>query len=128
MRILLVPRLIGVGAAVALLGIVTWLVDAAMNGVAWAIAALGIGVVVVRRRSIAVAFVTAQALLLAAAAFSEGGSLDDAVAATALGDPRRTARRTVPLPCPRERGRRDLCGPALHRSLVPQPPSRSRWR
>ena len=28
MRILLVPRLIGVGAAVALLGIVTWLVDA----------------------------------------------------------------------------------------------------
>jgi len=29
MRILLVPRLIGVGAAVALLGIVTWLVDAA---------------------------------------------------------------------------------------------------
>ena len=55
-----------------------------MNGVAWAIAALGIGVVVVRRRSIAVAFVTAQALLLAAAAFSEGGSLDAAVAATAL--------------------------------------------
>ena len=29
MRILLVPRLIGVGAAVALLGIVTWLVEAA---------------------------------------------------------------------------------------------------
>jgi hypothetical protein len=28
MRILLVPRLIGVGAAVALLGIVTWLVEA----------------------------------------------------------------------------------------------------
>lgn len=30
MRILLVPRLIGVGAAVALLGIVTWLVEAAL--------------------------------------------------------------------------------------------------
>ena len=29
MRILLVPRLIGVGAAVAVLGVVTWLVDAA---------------------------------------------------------------------------------------------------
>ena len=29
MRILLVPRLLGVGAAVALLGIVTWLVEAA---------------------------------------------------------------------------------------------------
>ena len=55
-----------------------------MNAIAWTIVALGIGVVVVRRRSIAVGLVTAQALLLAATAFSEGTSLDAAFAATAL--------------------------------------------
>ena len=55
-----------------------------MNAVAWAVVALGIGVVVVRRRSIAVGLVTAQALLLAAAALGEGSSLDATVAATAL--------------------------------------------
>ena len=37
-----------------------------------------------RRRSVAVGLVTAQALLLAAAAFGEGGSVDAAVAASAL--------------------------------------------
>ncbi len=47
-----------------------------VSGLAWAIAALGIGVVVVRRRSIAVALVTLQAVLLAAAAFGEGGAVD----------------------------------------------------
>ena len=55
-----------------------------MSGIAWAIVALGIGVVVVRRRSIAVGLVTAQALLLAAAAFADGGSVDAAIAAAAL--------------------------------------------
>lgn len=55
-----------------------------MSGLAWAIVSLGIGVVVVRRRSIAVGLVTAQALLLAAAALTDGGSLDSVVAATAL--------------------------------------------
>ena len=55
-----------------------------MNAIAWTIVAFGIGVVVVRRRSIAVGLVTAQALLLAAAAFGEGTSLDAAVAAAAL--------------------------------------------
>jgi hydrogenase-4 component E len=55
-----------------------------VNAVAWAIVALGIGVVVVRRRSIAVSLVTAQALLLAAAALGEGSSLDAIVAAAAL--------------------------------------------
>jgi hydrogenase-4 component E len=55
-----------------------------VNGIAWTIVALGIGVVVVRRRSIAVGLVTAQALLLAAAAFAEGSSVDAAVAAAAL--------------------------------------------
>ena len=55
-----------------------------MNAVAWAIVALGIGVVVVRRRSIAVAIVTAQALLLAGAALGDGSSLDAIVAAAAL--------------------------------------------
>ena len=55
-----------------------------MNAVAWAIVGLGIGVVVVRRRSIAVAIVTAQALLLAGAALGDGSSLDAIVAAAAL--------------------------------------------
>jgi hydrogenase-4 component E len=55
-----------------------------MSELAWAVAALGIGVVVVRRRSIAVGLVTAQALLLALAALGEGGSLDAYVAAAAL--------------------------------------------
>ena len=60
-----------------------------MNAVAWAIAALGIGVVVVRRRSIAVGIVTAQALLLAGAALGDGGSLDAARRSDRARDPRR---------------------------------------
>lgn len=55
-----------------------------MSALAWAVVALGIGVVVVRRRSIAVGLVTAQAALLAAVALGEGGSFDAAVAAAAL--------------------------------------------
>lgn len=55
-----------------------------MNTIAWTIVALGIGVVVVRRCSIAVGLVTAQALLLAVAALGEGGSVDAAFAAAAL--------------------------------------------
>lgn len=55
-----------------------------MSVLAWAVVALGIGVVVVRRRSIAVGLVTAQAALLAAVALGEGGSFDAAVAAAAL--------------------------------------------
>jgi len=55
-----------------------------VNAVAWAIVALGIGVVVVRRRSIAVGIVTAQAVLLAVAALGKGTSLDSIVAAAAL--------------------------------------------
>lgn len=56
-----------------------------MSGtLAWAVVALGLGVVVVRRRSIAVGLVTAQALLLAAVAFAEAASADDVAAAFAL--------------------------------------------
>ena len=55
-----------------------------MSGIAWTLVALGIGVIVVRRRSIAVALVTAQAFVLAAAALTEGRSADAVVAATAL--------------------------------------------
>ena len=55
-----------------------------MSGIAWTLVALGIGVIVVRRRSIAVGLVTAQALVLAAAALAEGTSADAIVAATAL--------------------------------------------
>ena len=55
-----------------------------MSAIAWTLVALGIGVIVVRRRSIAVALVTAQAMVLAAAALAEGTSVDAVVAATAL--------------------------------------------
>ncbi len=55
-----------------------------MSGaIAWALVALGIGVVVVRRRSVAVGLVTGQALLLAAVALAEGASAD-AIGAAAL--------------------------------------------
>lgn len=54
------------------------------GGLAWALVALGIGVVVVRRRSVAVALVTAQALLLGASALRDGVSGEAAVAAGAL--------------------------------------------
>ena len=54
-------------------------------GVAWALVVLGMGVVVVRRRSVAVGLVTVQALLLAGAALRDSGSVQDVVAALALG-------------------------------------------
>ncbi len=54
------------------------------GGLAWALVALGIGVVVVRRRSVAVALVTAQALLLGTSALRDGVSGEAAVAAGAL--------------------------------------------
>jgi hydrogenase-4 membrane subunit HyfE len=47
--------------------------------------ALGLAVVVVRRRSVAVGLVTVQALLLAGVAAAEAASTDDAAAALALG-------------------------------------------
>lgn len=51
---------------------------------AWALVALGLAVVVVRRRSVAVGLVTAQALLLAGVATAEAEGADDVAAATAL--------------------------------------------
>ena len=56
-----------------------------MSGtLAWALVALGLAVVVVRRRSVAVGLVTAQALLLAGLATAEAESADDVAAALAL--------------------------------------------
>jgi len=55
-----------------------------VSALAWAIVALGVCVVVVRRRSLAVGLVTGQALLLAAVALHAGGSLNAALAAAAL--------------------------------------------
>ncbi len=56
-----------------------------MSGtLAWALVALGLAVVVVRRRSVAVGLVTAQALLLAGVATAEAENADDVAAATAL--------------------------------------------
>lgn len=49
----------------------------------WLLVVLGLGVVVVRRRTVAVGLVTAQALLLAVAAV-QGGTADKTVAAAAL--------------------------------------------
>jgi hydrogenase-4 membrane subunit HyfE len=51
---------------------------------AWALVALGLAAVVVRRRSVAVGLVTAQALLLACVATAESQSADDVAAALAL--------------------------------------------
>ena len=50
----------------------------------WMLAALGLTVVIVRRRSVAVALVTAQALILAGFALHDAGSAADVVAAAAL--------------------------------------------
>jgi hydrogenase-4 component E len=55
------------------------------GALAWALVALGLAVVVVRRRSLAVALVTAQALALVGYALYEATSWDDVVAAGALG-------------------------------------------
>jgi hydrogenase-4 component E len=53
--------------------------------VAWLLVASGLAVVVVRRRSVVVGIVTAQALALALVALVEAQTADDAVAAGALG-------------------------------------------
>jgi hydrogenase-4 component E len=55
-----------------------------VSALAWSVVALGVGVVVVRRRSLAVGLVTGQALLLAAVALGAGRSLEAAIAAAAL--------------------------------------------
>ncbi len=55
------------------------------GGLVWLLVALGVGVVVVRRRSIAVALVTAQALVLTGFALDDAADPDDLVAAGALG-------------------------------------------
>ena len=56
-----------------------------MSGtLAWAVVALGLTVVVVRRRSVAVGLVTVQALLLAGVAMAEASNTDDLGAAFAL--------------------------------------------
>lgn len=56
-----------------------------MSGtLAWTLVALGLAVVVVRRRSVAVGLVTAQALLLAGVATADAERLDDVAAALAL--------------------------------------------
>ncbi|MGZ8695541.1 MAG: hypothetical protein ACXWYS_08900 [Gaiellaceae bacterium] len=55
------------------------------GGLAWALVALGLAVVIVRRRSLAVALVTAQALALVAFAYYDAKNGGDVVAAGALG-------------------------------------------
>jgi hydrogenase-4 component E len=54
------------------------------SGVAWIVVALGLGVPTLRRRSVAIALVTAQGLLLATTAALQAGALDELVAAGAL--------------------------------------------
>ena len=85
MRVLLVPRLLAAGTIAALLGIASWLVELVMSGaVIWTLVALGLAVLVVRRRSLAVALVTAQALVLVGFALDEAESSGDVIAAGAL--------------------------------------------
>jgi hydrogenase-4 component E len=55
------------------------------GGPVWLLVALGLAVVVVRRRSVAVALVTAQALALTAFALYDAADSDDLVAGAALG-------------------------------------------
>ena len=55
------------------------------GGFVWLLVALGLAVVVVRRRSVAVALVTAQALTLTAFALDDATDADDVVAGVALG-------------------------------------------
>jgi hydrogenase-4 component E len=56
-----------------------------MNGaLAWILVALGLGVLGVRRRSVAVALLTVQALVLAAVALNDAASGGDVIAAAAL--------------------------------------------
>lgn len=54
------------------------------GGLAWALVALGVGVVVARRRSVAVALVTIQALVLAAAAVTDASDGGEVAAAMVL--------------------------------------------
>jgi hydrogenase-4 component E len=54
------------------------------SGVAWIVVALGLGVPTLRRRSVAIALVTAQGLLLAATAAVQADGLDEFVAAGSL--------------------------------------------
>jgi hydrogenase-4 component E len=54
------------------------------GALAWTLVALGLAVVVVRRRSVAVALVTAQALVLVGVSLHDASSADDVVAAGAL--------------------------------------------
>lgn len=57
-----------------------------MNGaVAWALVALGLGVIAMRRRSVAVALVTTQAFVLVGVALAAASTRDDVLAAAALG-------------------------------------------
>ena len=56
-----------------------------MSGtVLWVLVSVGLAVVIVRRRSVAVALVTGQALLLSAVALGEAGTGADVAAALAL--------------------------------------------
>jgi hydrogenase-4 membrane subunit HyfE len=52
---------------------------------AWALASLGLALIVMRRRSVAVGLVTVQALILVAVAAHQAQNADDIVAACALG-------------------------------------------
>ena len=97
MRILLAPRLLAVGAAA---GAARSPHLAGRDGVTarflvWTLVASGLAVVVVRRRSVVVGIVTAQALALALAALVDAESADDVVAGGSARAARRPARRAL---------------------------------
>ncbi len=54
------------------------------GGATWALVALGLGVIVVRRRSVAVSLVTAQAILIAVGAIAEATTTAEVVGAVVL--------------------------------------------
>ena len=122
MRILLAPRLLALGGIAALLGVASLAGAAHVSGaLVWLLVALGLGVVVVRRRSLAVALVTVQALVLAVSA-----AQDKAAAARQCSPfaPSRSARSCCS--SSRARASRVRCGPASRRSRAPGSQSASR--
>ena len=98
-----------------------------MNGLlAWALVGLGVPVLVVRRPSVAVGLVTAQALLLAGYALDEATAGKDALAAAAPGARALGLGALFLVVAARTRERGSVRAEARRRSCAPARPSHSR--
>ena len=97
------------------------------GAVIWTLVALGLAVLVVRRRSLAVALVTAQALVLVGVALDEAESSGDVVAAGALAVRARCPGRAVPAARLAHRERCGRYGREWHRWRARASPSPLPW-